>query len=216
MNEVVIIDYGLSNLLSVKRAFEMFADDVVITGDCNRILNASKIVLPGVGAFEDGMMGLREKGIHEALMMCVERQIPILGICLGMQMLFDKSYENGEHEGIGLIHGTVEKIPDYTVDGRKQCVPLIGWSTLKCRNSISYYQNTMLNGLEMKNSDMYFIHSYECKPFFKDDVVAYTNYGGRDVCAMVNHKNIYGCQFHPEKSGKHGLKIIQNFCDSVF
>ena len=214
MNKVVIIDYGLSNLLSVKRAFEMFADNVVVTNDINEMVSASRIVLPGVGAFADGMKGLKDKGLDEALMSCVEKQIPVLGIGLGMQMLFEKSYENGEYDGLGFIKGTVERIQDRTVDGGRQCVPRVGWSTLKCPKPFLGFDNALLSGIEPE-SDMYFIHSYECKPLVSDDVVAYTDYGGRNVCAITNHENIYGCQFHPEKSGKIGLNLIKNFCNAI-
>lgn len=214
MNKVVVIDYGLSNLLSVKRAFEMFADSVVVTDDLNEVISASRVVLPGVGAFADGMRGLKDKGLDEALLLCVEKQIPVLGICLGMQMLFEKSYEKGEHNGLGFIKGTVEKIPDRTVDGGRQRVPQIGWSALRPPEPYSQFDSALLSGIEAGN-DTYFIHSYECKPLLPEYAVAYTHYGGRQVCAIANYENIYGCQFHPEKSGKIGLKLIRNFCCAI-
>ena len=211
MNKITIIDYGLSNLLSVVRAFDMFADDVIVTNDFRKVGMASKIVLPGVGAFESGMKGIIKYGLDEILIKCKEKQVPILGICLGMQMLFDKSFENGEYEGLGLISGTVEKLPYNTLYGERQNVPQIGWSTLEFLMMGRYGSNKLLEGI-IPGDDVYFVHSYECKPYSQSDVIAYTCYGGRKVCAIAGYENIYGCQFHPEKSGKTGLKISKNFC----
>ncbi len=210
---IAILDYGLSNLLSVQRAVELFREDVKIVNTPEELLQAEKIVLPGVGAFEDGMNGLRKHGLDIALHQATQKGTPIMGICLGMQMLFEESDENGVHTGLGLIKGRVEKIPNQTVEGKKQCVPHIGWNHLYTEKEEKQWNQGILKGLEI-GTETYFVHSYEGKPEKKEDLLAFTTYGGRKICAAVQHENVIGLQFHPEKSGKLGLKIIENFCNA--
>ncbi len=208
--KVAIINYGLSNLLSVQRAFEHCGIEVMVTGDPEDILSADKIVLPGVGAFKDGMNGLIELGLDSVIKTKAKLGTPILGICLGMQMLFEESEENGLHSGLGLIPGSVVKIPGLNMDEEKQNVPHIGWNVLVPGNKKSDFECELMNDIGI-NEEVYFVHSYEAKPSNKENIIADTQYGGRDVCAIVGKDNIMGCQFHPEKSGKIGLDIIQNF-----
>ncbi len=208
--KIVVINYGLSNLLSVKRAFEHCGSEVVITGKPEEVHDADKIVLPGVGAFKDGMQGLKYLGLDEAIKAKAAEGTPILGICLGMQMLFDQSEENGFHEGLGLIPGSVMRIPEESVKRDKQCVPHIGWNILKPGEENEEFESDLLGGLNVED-EVYFVHSYEAKPEDSEHVLAYTNYGGRDICAVAGYNNVFGCQFHPEKSGKVGLEIINNF-----
>lgn len=204
-----IINYGLCNILSVKRAFCLYTNDVVIINSADDIENVDKLVLPGVGAFKDGMEALNNSGISDAIYTAVSQGKLILGICLGMQMFFDGSDEGGKSYGFGFIKGWVEKIPTYSYSGEMQNVPHIGWNVLfpsKDRN----FKDTIFENVP-ENGEVYFVHSFEGKTINKKDILAYTEYGGRKICAAVNNDNIWGCQFHPEKSGKVGLGIIEKF-----
>lgn len=209
---IAILDYGLSNLLSVQRALELFEKDIKIVKEPQELKKAQKIVLPGVGAFEDGMSGLRKYGLDGALHEAVNGGMPIMGICLGMQMFFEESDENGLHRGLGFVKGRVERISEQTMEGKKQCVPHIGWNHLYTPEKESQWKHEVLNGVEI-GTEMYFVHSYEGKTQDESDVLAYTVYGGRKICAAIQHENVIGFQFHPEKSGKAGLEIIRRFCE---
>ena len=207
--KITVIDYGLSNLLSVRRAFEYFGAEVEVTGSRSRILSAKALVLPGVGAFKDGMDGLARLGLIEPIRQKAAGT-PLLGICLGMQMLFDESEEFGLHKGLGLIPGRVVKIPDTDVDGHPQKVPHISWDPLYPGGGRTDFSGTALAALK-PGEECYFIHSYEAKPVRDEDRLADTVYGGREICAAASHGSVLGCQFHPEKSGAVGLKIIEEF-----
>lgn len=209
MKEVTIIDYGLSNILSVKRAFEVNNVVVKIENTSEGIINAKALVLPGVGAFRDGMNKLKELNLIDAIKEKASLGTPLLGICLGMQMLFEESDEFGICEGLGLLKGRIEAIPQYDVEGSKQRIPHIGWNGLWFDDEQKNYRNSILNGIE-QGDETYFIHSFEAKPL-EENCIADTILGGRHICAMVQKNNIFGCQFHPEKSGKIGLKIIENY-----
>ena len=200
---VTIIDYGLSNLMSVRRAIEHLGYRTEITNDKDRIARASVLVLPGVGAFGDGMHKLDLLGISETIREKAQDSIPILGICLGMQLLFDESYEFGNHRGLGLIPGKVVRIPDIDVFDQRQRVPNIGW-----RKVID--QRT-----QEEKGECYFLHSYEAKPKDINNQVAEIIYGGRKVCAIVQKDNIVGMQFHPEKSGAVGLALLDSFLEKL-
>lgn len=205
---IAIIDYGVSNLLSIKRAVELFDKSVVITHDEKIVANADKIILPGVGAFEHGMRKIKECGMLEVLKKEAFEGKPILGICLGMQMLFESSEEGGFIEGLGLISGTVKKIPNTDVDGEKHSVPHIGWEKLVKNPEIR--ENILLSDVDLQR-EVYFVHSYEAHVSNSQNLVASASYGGRMICAIAQRDNVVGCQFHPEKSGQVGLQILENF-----
>ncbi|MBR6901320.1 MAG: imidazole glycerol phosphate synthase subunit HisH [Synergistaceae bacterium] len=189
---IAIINYGVGNLFSLESSFNAIGKNVKVTSDPEDLKKAERIILPGVGAFEDAAKKLKSSGIVETLLDEVKHGKPLLGICLGMQMLFTKSYEFGEHEGLNLIPGTVRYIGEVIPKGLK--IPQIGWNSLS--NNGEY---------------VYFVHSYSA---FCDEkyITATTNYGA-DLTASVQNKNIYGVQFHPEKSGNVGLNILREFCE---
>ena len=194
---VAIIDYGAGNLFSVKNALDYLGIENNITNSADDLRKADRLILPGVGAFPDAMRMLNETGLVSVIKEEAEKK-PLLGICLGMQMLFDKGYEFGETEGLGFIKGKVELMtpPDLLI-------PQIGWNRL-----IMNEKCPLLHGLG-DDPYVYFVHSYAAVCDSKN-VAAYTDYGG-NVTACVFEKNVYGCQFHPEKSGETGLKILRNF-----
>lgn len=217
MTEVnlIIIDYGLSNILSVERAFAFYGIKAKVSSDYHDVLNADGIVLPGVGAFEDGMKKLADLNMIPAIKERTEEETPLLGICLGMQMLFDDSEEFGIHEGLGLIEGHVKLIPEKDLNGISQRRPHIGWNVLyHDENQNGFFTDPLLKGLQI-GEECYFVHSYEAIPEKEEHLLAFTKYGGRNICAVVRNKNVFGTQFHPEKSGKTGLEIIKNFIDIV-
>lgn len=199
---VAIIDYGVGNLFSLRSSFAAIGEEAVVTADPEVIAKADRLILPGVGAFEDAARKLRESGMAEVVKREVKNGKPIMGICLGMQMLLDKSYEYGEHEGLGLIHGSVRPIADVIDPSLK--IPHIGWNRLIVKKQSPLFKY-------LKDGDcVYFVHSYyaaEC-----DDVTAVAEYSA-ELTASVERGNVYGCQFHPEKSGDVGLKILKAFCE---
>ncbi len=201
---IAIIDYGVGNLFSLACSLAAVGAEARVTGDEREIRNASRVILPGVGAFGDAAAKLRSSGLARALIDVARRGKPLLGICLGMQMLFDRSYEYGVHEGLGLLRGSVRPISEKIPAGLK--IPQMGWNALKFRKSSALFTH-------IKEGDyVYFVHSYaatDCDPV----VTAVTEYGA-DLTACVQDKNVMGCQFHPEKSGTVGLNILRAFCES--
>ena len=201
---IVIIDYGVGNLFSLASSFKEIGVDVIVSGDKEVIKKADKIILPGVGAFGDAAEKLFSLGLKEVILEKVKNNVPILGICLGMQLLFDKSLEYGEHEGLGLIKGEVRPIKEVIPTNLK--IPHIGWNALnfgKEKNRLFKYLN--------EGDYVYFVHSFygaNCS----DSVIATASYGV-PLTAAVASGNVYGCQFHPEKSGKVGLNILKAFCE---
>lgn len=201
---IAIIDYGVGNLYSLHSSFKCIGADVIVTSDEKEIRAADKILLPGVGAFEDAAKKLRASGLEKVICEEVKNGKPLLGICLGMQMLFERSFEFGEHEGLGLISGSIRPISDVIPKGLK--IPHIGWNALKfCgeKNPIFKYIN--------EGDCVYFVHSFygaDCE----DSVIATSEYGA-PLTAAVAKGNVYGMQFHPEKSGEVGLKILKAFCE---
>ncbi|MCM1334659.1 MAG: imidazole glycerol phosphate synthase subunit HisH [Bacteroides sp.] len=193
----IIIDYGAGNLFSVQNALDYIGCPAMISGDAEDIAGADRLILPGVGAFPDAMKMLNEAGLTDVIKSEVKKK-PLLGICLGMQMLFERSSEFGDTEGLGLIPGRVELM---TPPGL--LIPQIGWNRLLMNEDCP-----ILAGLG-EEPYVYFVHSYAavCP---SGNVAAYTDYGG-NVPACVFAGNVYGCQFHPEKSGEVGLKILENF-----
>ncbi len=194
---IAVIDYGAGNLFSVVNALDHIGAESIVTKNADDLERADKLILPGVGAFADAMKKLGETGLIPAIKEQAAKK-PLLGICLGMQMLFDKSFEFGETDGLGLIPGTVELM---TPPGL--LIPQIGWNRL-----IYNEKCALLDGLG-DEPYVYFVHSYAAK-CGSGNVAAYTDYGG-NVPACVFSGNVYGCQFHPEKSGDCGLKILRNF-----
>lgn len=201
---IAIIDYGVGNLFSLKSSLSMIGEQAVVTGDKETVEKADKIILPGVGAFGDAIEKLESTGLADICRDQARSGKYIMGICLGMQLLFDKSYEYGEHRGLGLIHGSVVDMTPKLPRGLK--VPHIGWNALDIKSpSHPIFKN-------IKSGDcVYFVHSFyasECD----DLVIADTEYGIRLTAAAAN-ENVIGCQFHPEKSGKTGLAILKAFCE---
>ena len=203
---VTIIDYGVGNLFSLRSSLEAIGETVTVSGDAEVIRASSRLILPGVGAFADAARKLRESGLDLVVKECAEKGTPILGICLGMQMLFDTSYEYGTHEGLGLIPGKV--VPMAGVIPPELKIPHIGWNALHfCGEKHPLFRY-------LKEGDfVYFVHSYyatDCA----GDVIADTEYGAT-LTAAVARGNVMGCQFHPEKSGEAGLSILRAFCEGV-
>ncbi len=201
---VAIIDYGVGNLFSLCSSFDAINEKAVITADPVIIEKADRIILPGVGAFEDAAKKLKSTGMGEIVKEQVKNGKPLMGICLGMQLLFDKSFEYGEFKGLGLIHGEIRPISDVIPKNYK--IPHIGWNSLnftgkKC-NLFKYIE---------EGDYVYFVHSFYATNCDKD-TVATTEYGVALTAAVANG-NVYGCQFHPEKSGEVGMKILKAFCE---
>ena len=199
---VAIIDYGVGNLFSLQSSLAAVGAEAVVTSDPRVIREADRILLPGVGAFGDAITKLRKSGLAEVVTEQARAGKPLLGICLGMQLLFEKSYEYGEHEGLGLIHGEVRPIADVIPGDLK--IPHIGWNALHLRGA-----SPLLRYLK-EGDCVYFVHSFygaNCD----DSVIATAEYGA-ELTAAVACKNVYGCQFHPEKSGAVGLNILRAFC----
>ena len=212
MKKIGIIDYGSGNIFSLAKAFQHLGCHVEIITSSDQLLLVDNLVLPGVGAFGKVMQKFEASGLKEVVCKDVKLGRPLLGICVGMQILFDVSDEFGKYKGLGLIAGNVEKISDKNVLGFSQCVPHIGWSALvqpQRKEKISR-QKGLFTGLG-EDEKFYFVHSYAAVPRASHHRVADTVYGGRRICAAVKHDNLYGTQFHPEKSGSIGLKVLSNF-----
>jgi glutamine amidotransferase len=210
MNSVSIIDYGVGNLLSVARAFHYFGAKVNLVKTPEEILKAERIVLPGVGAFQDGMKGLKEYNFIDPIRDYAKSGNPFLGICLGMQMMLTKSSEFGEHFGLDLIDGEVESIPSKGINGIPHKIPHIGWNELEATEQGGLWSDSILRSISPKSS-VYFVHSYRAVPSNPKTRLADTYYNGQFISAVIKSDNIYGCQFHPEKSGETGLKIVEQF-----
>lgn len=198
---IAIIDYDAGNIRSVEKAVALLGEEPCITRDKDTILRADKVILPGVGAFGSAMEKIRAYGLEEVIHEVVDRGTPFLGICLGLQLLFEESEEAPGVKGLGLFEGKIVRIPDQ--NGTLK-IPHIGWNSLKFPNKGSLFE-----GLE-ENSFVYFVHSFYLKAKNANDVVATTEYG-EILDVAVQRDNMYACQFHPEKSSTVGLKIIENF-----
>ncbi|MBQ3064812.1 MAG: imidazole glycerol phosphate synthase subunit HisH [Clostridia bacterium] len=200
---VAIVDYGVGNLFSLKSSMDMIGAEVTVTADPDLIRSADRILLPGVGAFEDAANKLRVTGLDLVVVEEAKRGKPLLGICLGMQMLFEKSFEYGEHRGLGLIRGEVRPIASKIPQGLK--IPHIGWNALQFKGESPLFRY-------IKNGDcVYFVHSYAAMSC-DDAVIAVADYGA-PLTAAVADGNVFGCQFHPEKSGNVGLQILRAFVE---
>lgn len=201
---IAIIDYGVGNLFSLKSSFSAIGKEAVVSSEKSVIESASHIILPGVGAFSDAADKLRSSGMAEIVKTEAGKGKPLMGICLGMQLLFDKSFEYGEYDGLGLIKGNIRPIADVIPSGLK--IPQIGWNALEFRRESPVFKY-------ISNGDyVYFVHSFyaaDCD----ESVTAVTDYGAL-LTASVQCGNVFGCQFHPEKSGDIGLNILKAFCET--
>lgn len=205
MPNVTVVDYELNNVFSVCRAFESVGSRVSLSRDPAAIVSAERLVLPGVGSFRDGMERLRKLDLIEPIQEYARSGRPLLGFCLGMQLLADAGEEFGVHAGLGLIHGRVVRFPRET----REKVPHVGWNSLLAGNDSSW-KGTILNGVTT-GADVYFSHSYFVTPDDPMTMLGVTEYGGVRFTSVLKLENLYGCQFHPEKSGPSGLRIIENF-----
>ncbi|MDO9112935.1 MAG: imidazole glycerol phosphate synthase subunit HisH [Polaromonas sp.] len=211
--EVTVIDYGVGNLLSVQRGLEHCGAKVTLTADPERILSAKRVVLPGVGAFENAMMALGALNLVGVIKEVGRRETPLLGICLGMQLLLDESDEFGITAGLGLIPGRVIAIPVQSTSGDAQKVPHIGWNALLPSSTRLDWNGTLLQDNRPGDAS-YFVHSFMAVPTDPMHRIADCVYGGHRIPAAIGRDQITGCQFHPEKSGEVGLKILRRFCVS--
>ncbi len=207
MKKITIIDYGTSNLKSIDGAFKYLGYNTDITNDKKKIANCETLVLPGVGAFPVVMDYLKKKGLDSAIKEYVLSNKPFLGICLGMQLLFDTSYEFKKTTGLGILNGDVK---DLNKENKKNkyLVPNTGWAPLK-NNSLFKQENIISHE---KNMDFFFTHTFFVEPKDKSIISSYFNFGKKLVCSSIQYKNIFGMQFHPEKSGKKGLALLKKFC----
>ena len=208
---VVVVDYGVGNLLSVTKALETRGADVTVTRDPHTVLAAERLVIPGVGAFADGMAELERRNLVGAIREYAATDRPLLGICLGMQLLFSESEEFGLHQGLGVLTGRVVAIPNLVEGGRWRKTPHIGWNELLLPPTRDTWEGTLLAGLREGEAATYFVHSFVAEPADASVRLADCDHDGFFVSAAVQRGRICGCQFHPEKSGAVGLAIIDNF-----
>lgn len=228
MTKIIMIDYGASNIRSAQKAFEHIGADVQLTNDPETVRQADKLVLPGVGAFGSGMAGLRRHHLPEAIQESVQRGVPFLGICVGMQLMFSEGHEMGVHQGLNLLEGKVVRFPEKlsmangqrsmvneadSIDKRQASsvnlkVPHMGWNQLE-----PAWENPLLDNVQMGDYT-YFVHSYYCDSENPTAVLAWTDYGF-PFASVVAKDNIYGLQFHPEKSQSVGLTILRNFVEKL-
>lgn len=201
---IAIVDYGVGNLFSLKSSLASIGQEAVVTADADVLRSADQVILPGVGAFGDAAAKLRQSGLDKVVIELANSGKPLMGICLGMQLLFDKGYEYGVHDGLGLIHGDIRPITD--VIPKELKVPHIGWNALQFCGEKSPLFRYVEEG-----ECVYFVHSFygaNCA----DNTIATTEYGA-DLTAAVQNGNVFGCQFHPEKSGDTGMRILRAFCE---
>ena len=201
---IAIIDYGVGNLFSLRSSFAAIGEEARVTSEPEVIRAADRVILPGVGAFGDAADKLRETGLDQAVKEEAARGKPLMGICLGMQLLFDRSFEYGEHEGLGLLKGEIRPIAERIPAGLK--IPQMGWNALKIVKESPLLKYTKAGEY------VYFVHSYSAVDC-EESLLAVTEYGA-DLTACVGKGNVFGCQFHPEKSGEVGLKILKAFCET--
>lgn len=202
---IALIDYGVGNLFSLRSSFAMIGEEAVVTADSNVIHEAERVILPGVGAFGDAAEKLRKSGLAETIQREVRDGKPLMGICLGMQMLFEKSYEYGEHDGLGFLKGEIRPIAEQIPKELK--IPQMGWNALLLQKP-----SRILADIQ-EGEYVYFVHSYSAVKC-DDSLIATTEYGA-ELTACVEKENVMGCQFHPEKSGSVGLRILKTFCRMI-
>lgn len=202
---IAIIDYGVGNICNIEKAIRLYSDGVIVTNDPKEIVSADAIILPGVGSFKSGMAGLKIHNLVEPIKKFSKSGKPILGICLGAQLLMSSGFEMGETDGLDLIRGEVRRFPELPASCR---IPNMGWRSISLVPEIK--GGPILQSLDT-NSEMYFVHSYIIIPENKKNVLAIADYGGCRFCAIVGENNVLGAQFHPERSGKEGLVFLENF-----
>ena len=212
--KIAIIDYGLGNLHSVFNAFESLGVNVAICDSAEELDSYDALVLPGVGAFGDAMQQLELTGLGDALIRCVKEGKALLGVCLGLQLLFEESDEFGNHKGLGLIRGKVHKLFDGRHTDNQLRVPQIGWHQIEVSPNGTNWKDSCLNGLTA-NEYFYFVHSFVVEPSDPSDILSLTRYGEFTFCSAIKRANITAFQFHPEKSGPVGLSLYQSWIESL-
>ena len=209
--DLTVIDYGIGNLHNVVRALQHCGANVTLIDNASQIKTLpERLVLPGVGAFAGGMREIQHRGFDDLIKRYVSTQRPFLGICVGAQMLFDVGEEFGNHAGLGLIPGRVKAVPAFSANGESHRVPHIGWSCLEASKPEQTWRGTIFDKVNL-GAAVYFVHSFAVYPDNQEDQLAITYYDGIPICAAVRRNNIYGCQFHPERSADVGLQILKSF-----
>ena len=208
--KITIIDYGCGNILNLARAIKFIGYEVDITHDKNKIINSSYVILPGVGAFGNAMKQIEKYNLHNTILEYAKSNKPLLGICLGMQILLTVSYEFGVHKGLGLIEGKVIKISNEK--NKEIKIPHMGWNEIYPNNNKKEWKNKILKNSSIGKS-FYFVHSFVCITKDYDSTIAVCNYSDISIPAVVATGNVFGCQFHPEKSADNGLDVLKNFCE---
>ncbi len=211
--QVAIVNYGLGNLFSIQRACQSVGLSAIISNDKEEIESSQGLILPGVGAFGDAMEALARLDLVSVIQKIAQGDKPIMGVCLGMQLLMTESFEFGHHKGLDIVQGSVVRLEDFTADQGRRCkVPQVGWNSIYHEPSKnSAWKNSLLEGLS-GGEFMYFVHSYCIKFLGKEDaVLSWTDYGPNNFCSSLQRGNIFACQFHPERSGKTGLRVYKNF-----
>ena len=209
--KITIIDYGCGNILNLARAIKFIGYEVDITHDKNKIINSSYVILPGVGAFGNAMKQIEKYNLHNTILEYAKLNKPLLGICLGMQILLTVSYEFGVHKGLGLIEGKVIKISNEK--NKEIKIPHMGWNEIYPNNNKKEWKNKILKN-SLIGKSFYFVHSFVCITKDYDSTIAVCNYSGISIPAVIATGNVFGCQFHPEKSADNGLAVIKNFCET--
>lgn len=203
-----VLDYGAGNLKNVCRAIDHLGFNYQLVSSPAELTQIDKLILPGVGAFKVAMEQLEQQNLITSIQALAKNNIPILGICLGMQLLFESSEEFGFSAGLGLIEGKIKKIPNKTINDHKLKIPHTGWNGLTINEKA---QHISLTSSIENNDAVYFIHSYRLVDYNEDIIIAHSEYGDHKIPAIINKENLFGCQFHPEKSGKVGLAILKDF-----
>jgi len=209
--KITIIDYGCGNILNLARAIKFIGYEVDITHDKNKIINSSYVILPGVGAFGNAMKQIEKYNLHNTILEYAKSNKPLLGICLGMQILLTVSYEFGVHKGLGLIEGKVIKISNEK--NKEIKIPHMGWNEIYPNNNKKEWKNKILKNSSIGKS-FYFVHSFVCITKDYDSTIAVCNYSDISIPAVIATGNVFGCQFHPEKSANNGLTVLKNFCET--
>lgn len=210
MTRIHVVDYGVGNLYSLTNALREIGVEPILSASPDDIANADRVVLPGVGAFASTYGTFKARGMEDAVRRYLERQRPMLGICVGMQMLMSQSEEFGVTKGLGIIDGTVQRIADTSPDGTPHKIPHIGWTDILPANTGASWANTVFEGIA-PHTPFYFVHSYSAKPVDEHNRLANGFYNGVQITAAVIKDHVTGTQFHPEKSGKAGLMLLSNF-----